>query len=161
MSEEGHAETLENGNAGFSGWLFGNRSSDAACRWALLPLRLMLGLVFFVAGSGKAFGWFGGYGFAATVGYIRDTAHIPLPTFFTVLLIVAELGGGILLIAGVLPRLAAVGFAIAMTVALLTVLRGKGLSGTYVNQLVLAASATVFIAGSGPLSLMRSRPKSP
>ena len=67
--------------------------------------------------------------------------------------------GGILLVVGVAPRLAALGIAIAMVVALLTVKRGEGYFGTYFQQLILAASVSVMIAGSGALSIMRSGPR--
>jgi len=140
-------------------WALGNRSSPAACRWALVPLRVVLGLMFAASGAQKGFGWFGGGGFAGTVALVRDAVGFPLPGLFAVLLIVAELVGGILLVVGVAPRLAALGIAIAMVVALLTVKRGEGYFGTYFQQLILAASVSVMIAGSGALSIMRSGPR--
>jgi hypothetical protein len=46
-------------------------------------------------------------------------------------------------------------------VALCTVLREKGYGETGFQQLIVAACVTLMIAGSGALSLMPSRPKSP
>src|SRR5208337_5011798 len=40
-------------------------------------LRLVLGVVFFLHGSQKMLGWFGGYGFKGTMGFFTQTAHIP------------------------------------------------------------------------------------
>ena len=157
----GDTDSAKNGRNGWLGWALGNRSSDAACRWALVPLRLVLGLMFAVAGAGKAFGWFGGRGFAGTVTWVQNDVNLPLPMLFAVLLVVAELVGGIMLIVGLAPRLSAFLIAIAMVVALATVLRGKGYGGTHFQQLILASCATIMIAGSGALSLMRSRPRSP
>ena len=158
MSAEERVEVEEGRGAHGLAWPLGNRSSHAACRWALVPLRVVLGLMFAASGAQKAFGWFGGGGFAGTVALVRDAVGFPSPGLFAVLLIVAELVGGILLVVGVAPRLAALGIAIAIVVALLTVKRGEGYFGTYFQQLILAASVSVMIAGSGALSIMRSGP---
>lgn len=161
MSEKQTSGNGRNGGAGWLSWSLGNRSSECACRWALMPVRLVLGVMFAYAGAQKAFGWFGGGGFEATVTMVRESVGLPAPVLFAVLLIIAELVGGVLLIVGVAPRLGALGFIIAMTVALCTVKAGKPYAETYLQQLILAASATIMIAGAGPLSVMRSRPKSP
>ena len=84
-----------------------------------LLLRLTLGLVFFPHGAQKALGWFGGYGFAGTMGFFTGTMHIP--ALFAFLAIAAEFAGSIGLILGLGTRIAALGIASTMVVAIATV----------------------------------------
>ncbi len=44
---------------------------------ALTMLRLVLGVVFFAHGAQKMLGWFGGYGFQGTMGYLQTTLRLP------------------------------------------------------------------------------------
>ena len=60
---------------------------------ATVILRLVLGVVFFAHGAQKMLGWFGGYGFSATIGFFTGMMHIPAPLAF--LAIVAEFFGGL------------------------------------------------------------------
>jgi len=53
-----------------------------------LIARLALGLSLFPHGAQKLFGWFGGYGFTGTMGFLTGSAH--LPTFIAVLVILIE-----------------------------------------------------------------------
>jgi len=84
-----------------------------------LILRLALGVVMFPHGAQKLFGWFGGYGFAGTMGWMTESLGIPAPLAF--LAIMAESFGALFLIAGVLTRVAAFGIGGVMVVAALTV----------------------------------------
>src|SRR6202171_4468697 len=79
---------------------------------AITVLRLVLGVVFFAHGAQKALGWFGGYGFSATMRFFTQQAHIPAA--FAFLAICAEFLGGIGLILGLLGRVAAFGIACNM-----------------------------------------------
>src|SRR5208282_2652759 len=63
-------------------------------------VRLVVGIVFFMHGTQKVFGWFGGGGFAGTMHFFTDMMHIPAP--FALLAIVAEYCGGLGLIFGLL-----------------------------------------------------------
>ena len=45
-------------------------------------LRLALGVVFFAHGAQKMLGWFGGFGFAGTMGFFTGAMHIPAPLAF-------------------------------------------------------------------------------
>ncbi len=45
-------------------------------------LRLVLGVVFFAHGAQKLLGWFGGFGFAGTMGFFTGMMHIPAPLAF-------------------------------------------------------------------------------
>ena len=51
-------------------------------------LRVVAGVIFFAHGAQKAFGWFGGPGFGATMAGF--TQHLGVPAFFAVLAILAE-----------------------------------------------------------------------
>jgi putative oxidoreductase len=80
-----------------------------------LLLRLVLGAVFFPHGAQMVLGWFGGYGFSGTMGFFTGTLHIPAP--FAFLAIAAQFAGAIALILGLFTRLAALGIAGNMLVA--------------------------------------------
>src|SRR5881398_3979970 len=87
-------------------------------------LRLVLGAVFFAHGAQKMLGWFGGFGFSGTMGFFTGAMHIPAPLAF--LAIAAEFFGSLGLILGFLTRIAALGIATNMAVAIATVQRAVG-----------------------------------
>lgn len=70
--------------------------------WAALFARITLGLVVFPHGAQKLLGWFGGYGFEGTMGYM--TQHMGLPYIIGLLVILIESFGALFLIAGLLTR---------------------------------------------------------
>ncbi len=82
---------------------------------APLFLRLSLGLMILPHGLQKTLGWFGGYGFEGTMGYLTHT--FGAPWIFALLAILAESVGGLMLIAGLGTRLAALGVGGVMLVA--------------------------------------------
>src|SRR5277367_844878 len=75
--------------------------------YAVTVARLVLGVIFFAHGAQKMLGWFGGYGFTATMGLFTGMLHIP--AVFAFLAIAAEFFGGLGLIFGLLTRVAAFG----------------------------------------------------
>jgi putative oxidoreductase len=79
---------------------------------AFLILRLGLAIVMFPHGAQKALGWFGGPGIPATVGAFTTTMHIPVVVAY--LVIAAEFVGPILLVLGILTRLAALAIGVDM-----------------------------------------------
>jgi len=127
----------------------------------LTLMRLILGVVFFLHGSQKLLGWFGGFGFSGTMNFFTSMLHIPAP--FAVLAICAEFFGGIGLILGLLARVAAFGIAVNMVVAVLMVHFANGpFMNWYGNQkgegyefhlLVLALAITIIIRGAGAFSV--------
>src|SRR3989454_4510115 len=127
-------------------------------------LRVVLGLVFFAHGAQKMLGWFGGYGFSGTMGFLTGPMHIPAPLAF--LAIAAEFFGGLGLILGFLTRVAAFGIGINMLVAIVTVHGTFGLfmnwTGTQQGEgfeyhlLVLAMVAFLMIRGAGAFSVDRT-----
>jgi len=72
-----------------------------------LIARLAIGITVFPHGAQKLLGWYGGYGFDGTMGFLTGTAG--LPSLLAVLVILIEFFGALFLIAGFATRLAAVG----------------------------------------------------
>jgi putative oxidoreductase len=83
--------------------------------FAATALRLALGIMILPHGLQKTFGWFGGYGFKGTMGYLTGT--VGAPWIFAFLAILAESVGAVMLIAGFGTRVAALGLAGVMAVA--------------------------------------------
>src|ERR1700737_1496915 len=69
----------------------------------LTIVRLTLGVVFFAHGAQKALGWFGGYGFAETLGAF---SKMGMPVVLGLLVILFEFFCSLALICGVLARVA-------------------------------------------------------
>ncbi|HDH01442.1 MAG TPA: DoxX family membrane protein, partial [Nitrospirae bacterium] len=65
-----------------------------------IVLRMGLGAVFFAHGAQKLFGWFGGYGFSGTMGFL--TGSLGIPALFAFLVIMAEFFGALGLLSGLL-----------------------------------------------------------
>ena len=82
---------------------------------SILLLRIMSGLILFVAGAGKVAGWFGGFGMTATLNMFQTNMH--LSAFWTYLSCYTEFIGGFLIMIGLLTRFAAVALVINMLVA--------------------------------------------
>jgi putative oxidoreductase len=123
--------------------------------------RIALGIVMFPHGAQKALGWFGGYGFNGTMGFFTGQLHIP--ALFAFLAIAAEFAGSIGLITGFLSRMAALGIAVEMMVAIIMVHGANGFfMNWYGNQkgegfeyhlLTLGLAVGVILAGAGKWSI--------
>ena len=128
----------------------------------LAIVRLVLGVVFFAHGAQKMLGWFGGYGFAGTMGFFE---HNGIPAVFAFLAIAAEFFGGIGLLLGLLSRVAAFGITCNMLVAIATLHHRFGLFMNWTGQqkgegfefhlLALAITFLIMARGGGALSLDR------
>ena len=70
-------------------------------------LRIVLGVILFPHGAQKLLGWFGGYGFNGTMGFLTGAAGLPWIIAFLVIAI--EFFGAIALILGFGTRIVAVG----------------------------------------------------
>jgi putative oxidoreductase len=126
-------------------------------------LRIALGVVIFPHGAQKALGWFGGYGYEATMEYFTQTAG--LPGFIAFMVIVIEFLGAVALIVGFGGRLAAIGVGIVMVGAIYTTHLPFGFfmnwsgaqpgEGFEYHILALGLAAGVTIAGSGAYSIDR------
>src|SRR6186713_191319 len=72
-------------------------------------LRLVVAIVVFPHGAQKVLGWFGGFGFSGTMGFLTQQVHLPAP--IAILVPTAEFLARIFLFVGLLGRLAAFGIA--------------------------------------------------
>jgi putative oxidoreductase len=130
----------------------------------LTILRLVLAIVFLAHGSQKMLGWFGGYGFKATMGFFTQTMHIPAALAF--LAISAEFFGGLGLLLGLLSRVAAFGITVNMLVAVFMTHLPNGFFMNWTGQqkgegfefhlLVIALTLALMIRGAGAFSLDRA-----
>lgn len=131
---------------------------------APLVARLVLGIVMFPHGAQHALGWFGGYGFHGTLGWMSGTLGFPAP--LAALAIVVEIVAPFALVFGLGGRIAAAGIIGLMLGAASThVANGffmnwfgalkPGVEGFEYHVIAIALAAVVAIEGSGALSLDR------
>lgn len=122
----------------------------------LLALRVTLGVVFLAHGAQKAFGAFGGPGFAGATGFVGNLGFRPAG-LWAGLAVAGELAAGVLFLLGLLTPLAALPVLGTMVVAIAKVHGPKGFfnqNGGYEYNLVLIiAAVTLALAGPGRLSL--------
>jgi putative oxidoreductase len=122
----------------------------------LLILRLVLGLTVAAHGAQKLFGWWGGTGMKGwTAAMTRMRIRPAMPWAWMSAL--AELVGGLMVAIGFLNPLGSFALAGSMLVAIALVHWPKGFwttkGGYEFNLLIVAAAATVAIAGPGAYSL--------
>src|SRR5688572_8844602 len=82
--------------------------------WAPVAVRLALAVVMFPHGAQKVLGWWGGYGYSATLQAFTDMGF---PAPLAVLAFAAEFLGPLALALGLLTRIAALGIGATMLVA--------------------------------------------
>ena len=143
---------------GMKGVLFGTRNE-----FALLLLRLTLAVVIFPHGAQKVLGWFGGYGWDGTMGYLTGT--IGLPAALAALVILIEFLGPVALLLGFCTRLAALGVLAVMVGAIQTVHRANGFfmnwtgkqagEGFEYHLLAIGIGIALALLGGGALSVDR------
>jgi putative oxidoreductase len=114
-----------------------------------LLLRLTVGGTFFVHGSQKLFGWFGGYGPDGTGQFFESLGLRPgrrnaLAAGST------EVGGGVLVALGLATPLAAAGLSAVMITALRTAVWNEGFKPATGEHEVLLAAAALALTETGP-----------
>jgi putative oxidoreductase len=119
-----------------------------------LLLRLVVGGTFFVHGTQKLFGWFGGYGPDGT-GQFFESIGLRPGKRNAVAAGATEAGGGALIALGLATPLGAAGLSAVMITALRTVVWKEGVKpATGEFEVVLAAAALALTeTGPGALSL--------
>jgi putative oxidoreductase len=139
-------------------------NQSPAARWALLPLRLIVGFGFIQHGVAKLLK--GPDAFAA----ILQAIGVPGPHFMAWLTILTELTGGTAVLLGAFIPLVSLPLAAVLLVAIFTVHLPYGFSsikltavtpdgavfgpvGYETNLLYLAALASLVLGGSGPLAI--------
>ena len=127
-----------------------------------LLARLALGVVIFPHGAQKLFGWFGGYGFNGTMGFLTGAAG--LPYIIALLVILIEFFGALFLIAGFATRLAALGIIGNFVGVVLTSLSNTGFFMNWSSQankgegleyfiLLFGLAIIALVAGGGRASI--------
>ncbi|MEM4409482.1 MAG: DoxX family protein [Candidatus Caldarchaeum sp.] len=125
------------------------------CNSALFILRLVLGVIMFAHGAQKVLGIWGGYGMNETVKFFQETWGIP--PVLTYLSMAAEFLGGIGLIVGLLGRVASLGIAVNMAVAIALAHWNNGFfndkQGFEFPLALLAMALALLLTGMGVYSL--------
>lgn len=130
--------------------------------WTALFARLALGITIFPHGAQKLLGWFGGYGFSGTMGFLTTQAH--LPSVLAFLVIIIESVGALALIFGFTTRVAAFGILANFLGILLTTHINNGFFMNWYAQpnkgegfeyfiLVFGLAIVALIAGGGKASI--------
>ncbi len=130
---------------------------------SLLILRLTMAVVMWPHGAQKALGWFGGPGLAGIVVGLNAHLGIPVPLVYVV--VAVEFIGPILLVLGILTRVAALGIAIDMATAAVLVHARNGFfmnfSGRQPGEgveffiLLSGIGLALAIAGPGRIAIMK------
>jgi putative oxidoreductase len=125
-------------------------------------LRVLFAAVMFPHGAQHLVGWFGGYGFRGTFGWMTGTLGIPAP--FAALAIVVEFFAPFALLLGIGGRAAALGLGSILAVAA-TTHRSNGFFMNWVNAnpgegfeyhlLGVAIAVALVVRGSGAFSIDR------
>ncbi len=123
--------------------------SQTSAGYGILLLRLVVGYVFFQAGAGKLFGWFGGIGTENFAAFLQSMS-IPAPLFHAYLVGVTELVGGACLVLGLLTRLVSIPLAITMIVAIFVAHRDGDF---YYPLMILMSLIALMDTGAGKLSM--------
>jgi putative oxidoreductase len=124
--------------------------------YGIFLLRVVLGSIMAAHGAQKLFGWFGGGGPRGTAAGFAQL-RFREPMLMALAAGLAELGGGLLIAAGLLTPLAALAIAVVMLNAIGTVHWRNGFfnsaGGYEFNLLVLAAAVAITATGAARFSL--------
>lgn len=139
-------------------------------RWALVPIRIILGVGFMVHGWAKLSRG------PADFGELLQQAHVPLPFANAWLVTLLETFGGLALLVGAFVTIVSVPLIVSMLGAMLTVNIKYGFSavktigltpegplfgppGYEINLLYIAGLVALIVGGAGPFSIdaLRSR----
>ena len=119
--------------------------------YGLLLIRLALGLIMVAHGGQKLFT----YGYSGVAGGMAQMG-LPAPQIAAALIIAAELGGGILMLAGLFTRFAGAAFAFAMAVAAIQVHLPNGFfmpNGYEFTMMLALTSLGIAFTGAGRFSI--------
>jgi putative oxidoreductase len=130
--------------------------------WGPTAARLALGVIFLAHGSQKMLGWFGGYGWSATIGFFKE--NLGIPAVLAALVILIEFFGGLAVVLGVCTRPAAAALAVVMLGAIATVHWRNGFfmnwymepdkgHGIEMNLALLGLALSLVFSGSGRLAV--------
>jgi putative oxidoreductase len=116
-------------------------------KWAAVPLRLVMGIIFTVAGYMKL------VGIATTIGYFAKQGF-PVPVATAWFITLLELCGGIALLLGLLVRYLGLVYTIEFIVAAFWVkLPTQGYAAARLDLLLLAGAVALYFLGAGRWSI--------
>lgn len=118
-------------------------------------LRWLLAAIFFMHGTQKAFGWFGGDGWSNTLATWGDPAGLAISPFLASTAIITELLASLALFLGLLTRLAAIGVVAVMASAIYYVHSDLGLASMEYPLSLLVVGVSLVFMGGGRASLDR------
>ncbi len=122
--------------------------------WGQFVLRIGLAVMLWPHGAQKLLGWFGGYGFEGTMGFLTQSG-IPAPVAF--LVIIGEFFAPLLLVSGFLTRFAAASVAVIMAGAALMVHLPNGFfndkGGIEFPLLAITIAVALLVNGAGAASV--------
>jgi putative oxidoreductase len=122
------------------------KTSERA-KWAAIPLRLVMGIIFAVAGYMKL------VGIAATIEYFAKQGF-PVPVATAWFITLLELCGGIALILGLLVRYLGLIYTIEFIVAAFWVkLPTQGYAAARLDLMLLAGAVALYFLGAGRWSI--------
>jgi putative oxidoreductase len=125
---------------------------------AFLPIRLGVGIVMAAHGAQKLFGWFGGYGLQGTGQFFAENLGLKPGVLMAAMAGGTEFIGGILLIIGLLTRVAGLSLVGTMAIAIITAHSSAFFAsnnGMEYPLTLLLASLALAIGGGGALSVDR------
>jgi putative oxidoreductase len=130
------------------------RQDRPAVDWALLVIRIAVGVIFLAHGAQKLFGAFGGPGLAGIVQMMGPVGY---------LVAIGEFFGGLGLIVGFLSRFSAAALIVIMIGAIVMVHAKNGFflgakPGFEYNLALIGLLAPILIAGPGRFTLARFLP---
>ena len=118
-----------------------------------IGVRLSVGLIFILHGWGKI-----------NPGFLNFMGSLGLPPEMQYLIVLAEVGGGIVLIFGVFSRIGSAAIAIVMLGAIFLVKGAQSIDGDRgieFDLILLAAALVIIVAGPGRVSLAQAIKKLP
>jgi putative oxidoreductase len=124
-------------------------------------IRIVLGVILFPHGAQKLLGWFGGYGFDGTMGFLTGTAGLPWIIAF--LVVILEFFGALAFIFGFGTRIVAAGVIALFTGIIFTSHASNGFFMNWSGQLpgegyeyhllVIGMSLALLVSGAGKWSV--------
>jgi putative oxidoreductase len=128
---------------------------------SLLGVRIILSSVVAAHGAQKLLGWFGGFGFDGTMGFLQNS--IGLPYVFSLLIILAESVGMVALVLGFASRLLSASIILIMLGAIVTTHLEHGFfmnwfgaqtgEGFEYHIVLIGLASVVMLNGAGSYSL--------
>jgi putative oxidoreductase len=122
---------------------------------SMVPVRLVLGIIFFIHGSQKLLGWFGGKGLIFSAQIFEAPYGLRPGLLWAFLAGLTEFYGALLVLSGLLTRLGALGLAVVMAIAICKVHLGSFFNpeGVEFPLALLGACLALVIYGGGRWSI--------